>query len=135
MKRLALLAILALVGAGSPLAAQTRTASIGVSAIVAEPVRVEAPAAVRLDYRQGRYLDVTTPGEVRGADGYLVDVVVSRGTVASAATGAGATSALPRDAEATRVPGADGRYRLDLRDGDLAGGEEVRVTYVVATNL
>ena len=135
MKKLVLLAALALLGAVSPAAAQVRTASIGVSATIAEPLRVEVPAGVKLDYRAGRYLDVTTPDVVPGAAGYLVDVVVTRAASADAA--APATSALltREPAASPRLPGADGRYRLDLRAGDLPQGDAVRVTYVVATNV
>ncbi len=135
MKKLVLLAALALLGAVSPAAAQVRTASIGVSATIAEPLRVEAPAGVKLDYRQGRYLDVTTPAVVPGAAGYLVDVVVTRAAAADA-TAAATSALLAREpAPPARIPSADGRYRLDLRAGDLPPGDAVKVTYVVATNL
>lgn len=134
MKNLLLLAALALTGAVSPAAAQVRTASIGVSATIAEPLRVEVPAGVKLDYRQGRYLDVTTPEVVPGAAGYLVDVVVTRAASADA-TAAAAQIPVREPAAPARLRGTDGRYRLDLRAGDLPQGEAVRVTYVVATNL
>lgn len=133
MKKLVLLAALALLGAVSPAAAQVRTASIGVSATISEPLRVEVPAGVKLDYLQGRYLDVTTPDVVPGAAGYLVDVVVTRAAPADAAAASGLLTREP--AAPARLPGTDGRYRLDLRAGDLPQGEAVRVTYVVATNL
>jgi hypothetical protein len=135
MKKLLILAALALLGAVSPAAAQVRTASIGVSATVAEPLRVEVPAGVKLDYRQGRYLDVTTPEVVPGAAGYLVDVVVTRTASADAATTTASGAVVREPAAPARLRGLDGHYRLDLRAGDLPQGEGVRVTYVVATNL
>ena len=135
MKKLLIVAALALTGAASPAAAQARTASIGVSATIAEPLRVQVPAGVKLDYRQGRFLDVTTPETVPGAAGYLVDVVVTRSAPAEAAAGVVPGTAVREPAAPARLPGADGRYRLDLRAGDLPQGETVRVTYVVASNL
>lgn len=124
MSKTPVLAALALLAAGSPLAGQSRTTSIGVSARVAEPLRVEAPQEVKLDYRPGRYLDVTTPASLPGAAGYLVDVHVTRATEATADAAEPAAS--------TRLPGGGERHRLDLR---AAPAEAVRITYVVAADL
>jgi hypothetical protein len=136
MKFLSLLAALALCAAGSPLAAQVRTASIGVSATVAEPLRAELPAAVALELRQGRYLDVAAPSALRGAEGYLVDVVVTRAAGEGLATGDASRPQLPSAAPSPAERLQDGgRYRFDLRGSELPDGGAIRVTYVIATDL
>jgi hypothetical protein len=135
MKFLSLLAALALCAAGSPLAAQVRTASIGVSATVAEPLRAELPAAVALELRQGRYLDVAAPSTLRGAEGYLVDVVVTRAAAASDGPTKGSSAPAATSVPAGRLRTADGQYRLDLRGSELPDGGAIRVTYVIATDL
>ncbi|HEX2189532.1 MAG TPA: hypothetical protein VHG51_11570 [Longimicrobiaceae bacterium] len=129
MSKFPVLAALALLAAGSPLAAQVRTASIGVSARVAEPLRVEAPTEVELEYSRGRYLDVTTPASLAGAAGYLVDVVVTR----APAEDGGTAGAAPAPPASTRLAGGRERHRIDLRDS--APADAVRITYVVATDL
>jgi len=133
VKKLALMVKLALCGVASPLAAQARTASIGVSATIAEPVRAPAFPSLRLDYREGKYLDVTTPPTAASPAGYLVQVMVSP-------TGSEERSAAPvrsaaRDATVGTGKGGETRYRVELGEKPLPREGTVSVTYVIAANL
>jgi hypothetical protein len=122
---------LAVLGIASPLGAQGRSASIGVAATVAEPVRTPDAPAVTVDLREGRYLDVSAAAAKAASPTYLVDVTVSP---------------VPREGDRDQARGAaggetgriaagrGGSYRLDLARGDPRGSP-VLVTYVVAANL
>lgn len=125
MIRLAFVVVLALCGMASPLRAQSRTASIGASATIAEPVRAPEVPSLRLDYREGKYLDVTAPPTASGPAGYLVEVVVSpvRGVGRSVAP------------VGTVARGGGTSYRVELGGKSLPRDGAVSVTYVIATNL
>ena len=123
---LAFLALLGLCAAAAPAAAQTRSASIRVGATIAEPIRMAETPSVKLELREGKYLDVTASGAVAGPVPYLTRVVVSSpsGTEEDAPRGRPLPSA-----------GGEARYRLELEGRSPAADGAVRVTYVVASNL
>ncbi len=123
---LALLALLGLCAAAAPAAAQTRSASIRVGATIAEPIRMPETPSVKLELREGKYLDVTASGAAAGPVPYLTRVVVSSpsGTGPDAARGRPLPSA-----------GGEARYRLELEGRSPAPDGAVQVTYVIASNL